>query len=287
MIHTIINAAGAQTVLNERYYVMDHRGLSIPPGQLATSRYPGQQGETTRARSQGARHVELTLQTRTWDLAGIEAEREYLMDTFAPELGPALYRVEKMDGTVRELRRVILDEDGLPLDANMASIHQRGRLEFDLYLRADDPYWYDPVDSHESFALAEPGGFVLPAVFPIYLRPSGIAASRTLVNGGHAQTWPTWTIIGPGLEPRLTNRTLGRSLQVLRRLTAGEQLTIETEPSRRGVWLRAGDTTLDVSGDRRGRFWSLTRGLNDVEVSMLDAVGGQVSISWPTLRAGI
>lgn len=62
-----------------------------------------------------------------------------------------------------------------------------------------------------------------------------------LNNDGNVETWPVFTIVGPVVQPSLTEPATGRQLYYSGTLLAGQTLTIDTSPFTRSVMLDGTD----------------------------------------------
>lgn len=286
MVPYYIDGAGIRTYLNTPdLRVLTFDGLGMADFEFETTRYPGQHGDSVLGVVAEVRSIALTIQARGGSYAGIEALRRKLVTIFNPKAGPGVFGLELPSGAVRELRQVYY-RSGLGFD-DSGQPGVIGNLRVVVRLEAHDPLWYDAAEQQTTVALTQPGGFVLPATFPIYLGPSGIAESIVVDNPGDVDSWMTIVITGPGLQPRVANRTTGRSLLVDRRLVAGDQLTIQMHPETRDILLTTGDVTVSVLADRKGRFWSVVPGTNSIEVSMLEAQGGSINLRFPPPYLGV
>lgn len=137
-------------------------------------------------------------------------------------------------------------------------------------LYAEDPYWSDVVQATVTRTfVSDSSTFFAPF---LHVSSSQTLGDTTVTNPGDVVAWPTWTITGPATGITATNNDTGESFAVAISLTAGQVLTITTDPpsvigptgdSAIGavnfpdavLWgLRPGDTsaTFDVTGSGAG-----------------------------------
>jgi hypothetical protein len=113
-------------------------------------------------------------------------------------------------------------------------------------------------------------GDITPPVFfgtmPRTLAPSQVLGSVTVDLPGDADSWPVWTITGPG-TPTVTNLTSGRSWQFASAISAGRTVTVDTRPDKLTV---VDDLGADLYGslDTYPDLWPLEPGLNDLTVEV-------------------
>lgn len=135
-----------------------------------------------------------------------------------------------------------------------------------LVFRAFDPFWYDvdsvkiPVEQTVSTATFFPAP-------PFRLGPSTVYSAFTVDNMGDVESWPVWTLIGPGENPRLVNETTGESILLTLTLTPGQHIVIDTRPGRKTVTL---DGLVNLYPYLTGDLWSLDDGENDVRIEMIN-----------------
>ncbi|MQY11463.1 hypothetical protein SRB5_15810 [Streptomyces sp. RB5] len=109
------------------------------------------------------------------------------------------------------------------------------RLEF----VATDPSWHDDVEQSLSLPLAIATtqlGFRAPITPPI---TTGVvdpeARSRWATNRGNLPAWPSLTLLGPVVNPRIMCPQIGQTIALNYTLPAGQRLQIDTRPGTRWV----------------------------------------------------
>ena len=266
-----IDPSGATTLLDVDWQAS---GRYMPVVKHEEFGVPGQPG----ARRQRSRHDVHEFTIRVVLSANSEPtlrqEIRDLVSVFNPLEGEGVLRVTSPIGDVREIQCIYANGLGMDESPGMSGM---GTQKADVTLRAYDPYWRDTSDISSSFAIG-----VVPTFFPIFplrLTSSQIAVDDTVVNAGDVETWPVWTITGPGSAVILRNLTTGESLDLTTTaLGAGDQITIDTRPGVKTVLLDDG-TNLFSTLSAASVLWSLRRGSNAIRLEMSGAVAGQSSLS--------
>ena len=278
-----IDPSGATTLLDVDWQAS---GRYMPAVKHEEFGVPGQPG----ARRQRSRHDVHEFTIRVVLSASSEPtlrqEIRDLVSVFNPLEGEGLLRVTSPIGDVREIQCIYANGLGMDESPGMSGM---GTQKADVTLRAYDPYWRDTSDISSSFTIG-----VVPTFFPIFplrLTSSQIAVDDTVVNAGDVETWPVWTITGPGSTIYLRNLRTGQVIDLnadgdLARalaLAAGEQVTIDTRPS---TATSTGKTVLLDDGTNRysalsaaSDLWALQKGSNAIRLEMAGAVAGQSSLS--------
>lgn len=175
--------------------------------------------------------------------------------------GEGILRVTRT-ATVRELRRCYY----------RAGLGEKGWLraaEAVLSFDALDPYWYDPTTVEVDFTTQEtPEGYFFP-ILPVSLVPSSVL-QRQVVNNPGVQTWPIWTITGPGDTISITNETSGRQFLYSGELTIDDTLEIDCRPLYKTVRLNGVNAWSNVPKEFAD-LWPLEAGDNTVLVTMANA----------------
>lgn len=215
------------------HLVVQVEGLAMPPVSLRTTRTPTQHGATFLTAVLEPRPFTLTLHLMEDSREGLWAVRELLASRLNPRVGPMVFRLERPDGTVRELRDVVYDAGFELGTVGPGPRHLVGAVR----LLALDPVWWGPAAS----TLVAPGGGTEVAFgFPLndgaddesdFLPGYGIgfgggaAYTEVTFNLAYAGNWPAFPTIrylGPMEHPVLTNVTTGEVLDLDYTLAAGE-----------------------------------------------------------------
>lgn len=197
-----------------------------------------------------------------------------------PTRGVGKLRVTSPVGDQREINCVVVDGLGLKeADGETGPTDQRIGAVF----RAHDPYYYDPSATVVSFSITS-----VPSFFPwggtvlFRLTSSEIFADGTVTNGGDVDSWPVWTITGPGSTITLQNLTTSKSLTFsTTALTTGETIVVDTRPGVKTV-TKGDGTNLFPDLSTMSSLWPLVSGANLIRIQMggADAVTSNVGLSY-------
>jgi len=147
-----------------------------------------------------------------------------------------------------------------------------------LVFRAARPFWQDAI---EQAVVAEQGSSVTTwfPFLPIALGASDAFASFVVTITGDAESWPIFTVIGPGTDVTAQNLTTGKSWSVPGTLAAGSTLVVDTRPGEKSVTKDGANAFASLAAG--SKLWSLPRGANRVQLSMATTtVASSVRIAW-------
>lgn len=195
---------------------------------------------------------------------------------------PGLLTVRMPDGSQRSIAAYYhggLKVQEEPLDDLLVLYQQFPNLEF----LALDPYW-EGGTAQDSWG-SNTGSPWLGGSFPLLLSPSAVLGTVTTVLPGDADSWPVWTITGPG-APIVTNLTSGRSWQWRSDspIPSGRTVTVDTRPTILSVVDDLG-TDLYEDLDDYPDLWPLEPGENQLQVEITDATSAssakyEAAIRW-------
>lgn len=254
------------------------RGMSgryMPPLRVTRDVVPSMAGQRTREVVHDMREIALPIVMATGGPDELKSLISALTRYMDPARGPGVLRHIARDGTVSEL--TCRYSGGLELSAEGASgpILQRTNLVF----QADDPYWYGDIATQKFKPPSGTSGwFPFP---PLRLRSSAVIGEVLVNANSDVETWPTWTIVGPGDNPELINNTTGKSTALQVSLSAGQKVVIDTRPGVKTV------TGPDGSSWRRyltqKALWSLVPGVNEISIALPNAdlgAGSYMALSY-------
>jgi hypothetical protein len=136
-----------------------------------------------------------------------------------------------------------------------------------LVFRAFDPFFYG-AETTEIFQLDQNPPLWFP-FFPLSLAGDAVVSQISIDYDGDIEANPTWTIHGPGDNPKMTNLTTGEVLTINNvSLESDQTITIDTR--NRKIIL---DDTYNLlpSLALGSTFWALQRGQNTVKIEMANA----------------
>lgn len=253
-------------------------GRGMPPIRTNVQTVPLQPGTRTRSVTHDARTVALPLAFYDTSLDEVRAILRGRMRTFDPTRGDSVLRVLTADGVERELTchyigGFEIEESPPARGVSPDQAHQAGVL----VVHADDPYWYGTTPYTNSWTVESAPGSFFPIPNPttgsfITLVASEVFAVVTIDTDADVESWPVWTITGPGTNPVLTNLLTGGSLDLSGNggltLADGEVVTIDTRPYVKTVELDDGTNLYPYLTDAGSDFWPLLPGSQQVQVEM-------------------
>lgn len=209
-------------------------GFGMPPITTASSPAFNQPGELLEATRIAVRNVKMPLSILSDSREGLDTLIAYLARQMDPTLGPGLLRVEREDGSARLLEcRYAGGLEGQLLvgETPGGDLWLETLLEF----HAFDPYLFDEVDTTLSFGTAGSADWFGHDWFPLTLGGSSVIDDVTITNTGDDLAFPIFTIIGPAVNPELSNLSTGATIDLSAgfgvSLAAGDRLVIDTRPN--------------------------------------------------------
>lgn len=148
-------------------------------------------------------------------------------------------------------------------------------------LTAGDPWWYG-AEQLQELVLGGETTFDDAAVdFDDVATPFDGGDSTLVLVDGDTVTYPWFTVTGPFTDLSVTSSTTGQSWQLARPLAAGEVLTVDSRPGRRGPLL-TGAVRQDWSWvTNRSRMIELRAGSNSFAVGSDGTTGdSKVELRW-------
>lgn len=204
------------------------------------------------------------------------------VERMEPARGAGKLQVTGPGGDTRE--HIFYVIDGLDID-EAQGLSAGGIYKTALTLHGAWPYWQDTSDTTQSFTGSTPTTFF--PIFPVRLSSSAIFGNVVVVvqSDKGLDTWPVWTITGPGGNVALKNVSTGRSLFWAGTLGNGETLTIDTRPPELAPLTNKSVVRNDGTnafGDLTSfDLWPLFSGSNSVQVEMDGSTGAsQVNLRW-------
>ena len=261
-----IDASGVQYDLSDitRYYVegpLPPTGQYGLPLQIVGYQVPLMAGQVEQYIQVNPNDIRFPLSIFANSPTAMDSNIRLLSEAMRPSRGLGILQHTANDGAVRQL---YCRETSRLRDVSTRS---PGRVQVGLIFSAADPYWYDSNWTVLTFTPAGAINFFQVPFFPIHLSAGGLSSAFTVQNNGQAETWPIWTITGPGTNPTLTNNTTGDVLQLNITLTGTQTLTIDTRPNNVQVVREDGSNQWSAIQDT-SQLWSLAVGANNVSLSM-------------------
>ena len=243
------------------------QGRFAPPTRFVTDTSPTQPGSLVRSTRHESRRLVVPIVVQGATSSELRTNIRNLNYALDPVRGSGQLKVTGPDGTTRIVNAYL--EDGMGLEESLNSTVGRTWQRASLQFFCEEPYWLDEVTTSSSVAYNTTTATFFP-FFPLRLSSSTVFGATTIDNDGDVQTWPRWTITGPGSAIYLKNLTSGKTLYLNTTLTAGEIVTIDTTPGVRSVTKNDG-TNLFQYLSTTSSLWPLLRGSNSIQLEMSSA----------------
>jgi hypothetical protein len=231
-------------------------GLDMPPLAFVEDVIPGQAGAQLRDVRIAARDAVLPFYLEQDSDTAVRDLLRSLARRLNPQRGDGRLRHIATDGTTRDLTcRYTGGLEGARIRGSTGPNWRRGVLTF----RAHDPFWYDATPMASTFTTGDTRNFLGDPFLPIKLTSDTVLGEQTVTNDGDVETWPVWTINGPGTSIVLTNVSTGEVIDLPITLTASQSVIVDTRPFRKTV-RRDDGTNLFGSLTGTSSLWSLREG---------------------------
>lgn len=264
-------------------------GFGLPPREVVYDQLPGG-GATIRGIRDQVRIISLPLRVQGADadeylsrLRALQRAMRHPEDTDGIPV-PGTLTVRLPDGSSRSISAYYhggLDGEENPKDDLLISQQTFPRLEF----IGLDPYWTGGTVTSPTWGTA--AGVPWFGTLPLRLSPSQVLGSVTVDVPGDAESYPVWTITGPGV-PTITNVTTGRSwaFKAGSPIADGRTVTVDTRPGLLTVTDDLGNN-LYSSLESFPDFWPLRSGVNELTVEVADATSASsvkfvADVRWQT-----
>lgn len=262
------------------FYKVGMGGRFMPPTDTFSEDVPGQDGARMRGMRFQPRVIDIDVTLVANSRASINDKLRALARSLSPKNGIGTLKVTLYTGEQYELACILVG--GLEGMGNGGEDDRVVNLS--LTFKAFDPYWYATDSESATFTGGTPTSF-----FP-WTASSGAAlfslSSSTVLdaaaahNAGDVETWPQWTIKGPGSDLILLNNTTGKSLTLAHTLAAGDIVLIDTSPGAKSV-IDAAGTNLYAALDNSSSLWALAPGDNDISITMSGTSSAtEVTLEW-------
>lgn len=255
-------------------------GLDMPAEEQFDTDLAVGNGQLMNHRRFATRQVALPIVIHADQLEQLETYRRELLADFNPVSGEGVLTLAYPDGSRRHLNARYSSGLDVAEQGRMG-----GPLYFDSYvmiLKARDPLPYGDEQSI-TFDPPEDFQFFAPPGDPqavVYISSSTTTGDSTVKIDGEVEVWPEWRLRGPITTAQLRNRDTGKTLDLTPNLSAGQTLTIRTDPRTPPLRKFTRETAVSVWSSVAGQFpvmWSLLPGDNDVTVLLAGTVPGQSS----------
>jgi phage-related protein len=240
-------------------------GAFMPPIMASEDRIPFQYGTRTRYLTLDARDIDIPLYMSASDEDELRIKMRELLSWLNPLKGIGKIRVIRPDSTQREL--FCHYSQGLQM-VETQELMSPTDINFIASFRATDPLWYDVDPNTYTFGVTSGAVNFFP-MLPLHLSASGFFSTPTPIgNDGDVESWPIWTITGPGSGIVITNLETSEVMDLTGlTLLSGEYVTID---SREGVRTVVKNNGMNLYSylTPNSTIWPLYVGNNTVRVDM-------------------
>lgn len=260
-----IDPDGVSTTLDVNW---DVSGRFMPPIRFISEGVPGEDGEFFREVTHGPRDFLMSVDLSAATESALRLLLRSFVKSMNPKRGRGKVRVTSPVGDQREIN--CWYSAGLEMEERLGDNSGPNWQQVPLKMRALDPYWYDVSPTSQTFAVTT----LVPSFFPIFplkLTASELAVDDSIDNTGDEETWPVWTIEGPGSGIKLSNLSTGEFIWLPSvNLVAGQTLVIDTRPGYKSVVI---DSTVSAYSELSNDsvLWALAEGTNSVRLEMSGA----------------
>ncbi|MDX8367862.1 phage tail family protein [Cytobacillus sp. IB215665] len=234
-------------------------GLGDVESVTQTQKSPFQHGTTYIDSELESRFIPIEISIVGTNESDISEKREYLSSVFNPTLGKGILRYENS----RIVREIVAVSEHVPIyPSGDSRTHNYQVAVVDLI--CPDPFWCDVNPTNiklEDFV----SSFRFPFSFPVRFATRG--DSRVLVNEGHVPTPVKITFRGESINPKITNQTTGKFIQINRSIPKDYTLVINTAFGNKTIEIIAPDgVTTNANGymDLASEFFQLEVGENKI-----------------------
>lgn len=200
------------------YILESYDGLAAAEVVPISSRGYKQNGYSLAHTSLGTRIINIYFYVQANTMEDFYEKRRYLSAVFNPLLG---------EGTLAYTNNYITKSISVLPTVLPTPVEKYGTLQLlNLELTAHDPFWYD-ISENKLIMTGFTGGLTYPLESVDY-QFADIAAVTTIDNVGDWATPVRFEFVGAMTNPQITNTTTGEFIKVIKTLTEGEQLIIDT-----------------------------------------------------------
>lgn len=262
-----IDPEGAITTFSRVEF--DLSGRWFPSLVLDEDPLPGQPGSRLNEVRHGPLEFTMPVWVRTASETALRTALRAVVYALDPSRGVGTVRVTAPGGDLRELPCVCVD--GLPMVERLGQTSNTVDQKLVLAFRAHSPYWTAASDTVQDFTLGTQPTFFNGPWFPLRLASSEILVDTSVSNDGDVESWPVWTITGPGSGIVLQNLTSGKDLAFSAQgglvLGSGESVVVDTRPGYKTLTKGDGGNAWPHVA-ATSALWSLSRGGNAIRLQM-------------------
>jgi hypothetical protein len=259
-----ISPLGVETIFSSQDWVnvSGWSGFDMADIEHFEDPIPFEDGSHYRRSKTLPRDLDLNMKVRGTSRAELFQRIRSLTQSLNVYKGMGRIRVISPDGMDRYIN--CLYKDGLQGEEGKDGVYWR---KLTLTFRAFDPFFYGS-ETTEVFQLDENPPLWFP-IFPLNLGGDAVSSQININYEGDVKTYPTWTVHGPGNDPKLSNQTTGKTLSISN-VTLDENQTITIDTKNRQITLDDNINLLPLL-TYGSTFWTLDSGQNSVKIEMANA----------------
>ncbi len=249
-------------------------GRGAPPAVINRYQVPGKPGQRTSSVAHGLREFTMPLFVDGGDFEGLHTLLEKLVTYMDPVSGEGTLRRMGRDGSQNDLFCRLATGLGIAGEGSSGPAYFRPVLIF----QADDPYWYGQTKTKGFAGTAAKPWF---NILPLQLGSSSVLGNASIVNDSKIETYPVWTIKGPGSAASFLNTTTGKQFAVDFPVTIGptDTVVIDTREYVKTVTGPGGANWRRYLSPRS--LWPLVGGENKITLTLNDTTeASYVSVAW-------
>ncbi|MBW2559214.1 MAG: phage tail family protein [Deltaproteobacteria bacterium] len=287
---TWIPASGSQIVLNNEvnYYVLvGLLGGESPSFKFIEERFPGLYGSYVRQVDVEPRTLSIPIKIVDSNLADLKDRIRELVVALSPLLGLGKLKFET-GSTVRYLDCYysggLEGSDSLDL---WGFDWIKGLIQF----YAPFPYFYG--NAIETIYELGSGleDFLTDPFFPMSIGESTVLGDDIIDNIGQIESWPVWTITGPGSSITLTNEDTGEEISLTGAggltLASSEVIEIDTRPGYKSITKISNGANYFRYLSDASILWSLDSGSVNINTAVTSATSvTEILLSFKPFYAG-
>lgn len=273
--------AGVELTLKEPFIFSSIKGISGSECDVISTNVVGVQGSVFHGIKKRPRTIDCTVYVSGNNSKEMYKKRMELIGMLRPQstMGTAFYSNDYINVKIA----------AVPILPGYFSDRIRNYNKADIKLWCPDPDWLSLETKFAGIASQKGTGFSFPFQFPI--RFSHVKNEITIQNMGTANTPVTITITGPGVNPSITNKTVGKTISLDNKsLGIGEQLIITTQRGKKTVKLLKNGVLIDAFQyiSPVSKFWELIPGQNIITYNSDDNLEAtSIEIEWNERYEGV
>lgn len=226
----------------------------------------------------GGRAVAVTVEVYSASDAAFATDMAALLAATVPgnsagEL-PLVFQIPGVAGGGKRFVSARLRRRSAPVDLQYLYRAPVVELEF----QTTSPYFVEnALQTATSVLPSAAGGLTFNATFPLLFGAAATGGTISATNSGNFDTYPTFRIDGPVVNPRITNATTGETLALNITLATGEFLTIDSDQR---TILLGGTASRYSSLDSSSVWWDLAPGTSNVTFRAATSTAAVLTMTW-------